>query len=56
LIAGSDPDDEDRNCGLGFQNIRMLCWMRYRALYIGGYVKSRPSDETDLEQQRRFDL
>ena len=56
MIAGSDPDDEDRNCGLGFLNIRMALLEEVQGHIYRGYVNSRPSDQTYLEQRRRFDL
>jgi hypothetical protein len=56
LIAGSYPDEEDMNCGLGFLDIRMLYYRRYRGIYIRGNIKSGHSNQTDLEQRHRFDL
>ena len=36
MIASSNLDEEDMNCGSGFLDLELLCWRRYRAVYIGG--------------------
>ena len=51
LRAGSDPDEEDMN-----QGFRMAPGRGQGLVYIGQSINSRPSDQTDLKEQRRCNL